>query len=295
MSGPASPPSALRTCLVHMRLAFSLFLLPVYLVNLCVFVDGLDGSAIAVGVLLHVFLYTGSNAYNSYYDRDEGPIGGLESPPEVVPALLPFSLALQAIAILGSAWIDPVVGALVALFAAMSTAYSHPRTRWKGHPFGSLAVIFGGQGLIVAGIASRLGGVPLAGWTVTQASVALGASTAILGFYLFSHMYQEDEDAARGDRTFTVVHGADASLTWGLRLQAAGFALIGAGFTGIAWVVALAAVVAALGAQLALGPVRARLLAADPLQVFRRLMRLNWVMSTAVNGVAVGVLVLRTL
>ena len=36
-------------------------------------------------------------AFNSYYDRDVGPVGGLEQPPPVAESLLAFSLAVQAI------------------------------------------------------------------------------------------------------------------------------------------------------------------------------------------------------
>jgi len=46
-------------------------------------------------VALHVFLYAGATAFNSYYDRDEGPVGGLERPPPVLPALLPVALGMS--------------------------------------------------------------------------------------------------------------------------------------------------------------------------------------------------------
>ena len=46
---------------------------------------------------VHLFLYGGTTAFNSYYDRDEGPVGGMLEPPGVSPGLLPFSLAVQAL------------------------------------------------------------------------------------------------------------------------------------------------------------------------------------------------------
>lgn len=33
--------------------------------------------------ILHVLIYPASNAYNSYFDKDEGSIGGLKNPPKV--------------------------------------------------------------------------------------------------------------------------------------------------------------------------------------------------------------------
>src|SRR5262249_17600688 len=93
--GPSRRATA-RTRLVHLRLPFQLLLAPVFLWGLA-----LGGGGVTVPVLLgfvafHLFLYGGAPAFNSYYDRDSGPVGGLERPPPVVPELLPFSLALQA-------------------------------------------------------------------------------------------------------------------------------------------------------------------------------------------------------
>lgn len=289
------PLGVVRTCLVHMRLAFSLFLLPVFLLDVCAFVGRLDASVVMLGVLLHVFLYTGSNAYNSYYDEDEGPIGGLERPPRVVAALLPFSVALKVVAVVGAFAVDGWLGVYMLAFALMSAAYSHPATRWKGRPFASLAVVFSGQGLIVALIAARLGRVALGDWSVAQTGIALGTSLTILGFYLFSHSYQRDEDAARGDQTFTVRYGAESSVAWGLRLQAAGFAWLLVGLTGNATAAIGAAVVASLAANLAVPAARARLLGADVIATFRRLMRLNWYVSSGLNAAALVYLAVHTL
>ncbi|MBK7975670.1 MAG: UbiA prenyltransferase family protein [Deltaproteobacteria bacterium] len=273
-----------RTCLVHMRLAFSLFLLPVFLLDVCAFVGRLTWPVVVLGVLIHVFLYTGSNAYNSYYDEDEGPIGGLEKPPQVVAALLPFSVGLKVVSVLGSFWVDAWVGVLMLAFALMSAAYSYPGTRWKGRPFASLATVFGGQGLIVGLIAARLGGVPLGAWSVAETGIVLGTSLTILGFYLFSHSYQGDEDRERGDRTFTVVYGAPASVAWGIRLQAAGFGVLFAGLTGSAVVAVVVPIAAALAASAAIPRAQAELLAGDVIATFRRLMKLNWLVSSALNG-----------
>src|SRR5205814_1433372 len=62
----------------------------------------LAGGGMSLSILLaflafHLFLYGGATAFNSYYDRDEGPVGGLERPPPVVPQLLPFSLAMKTV------------------------------------------------------------------------------------------------------------------------------------------------------------------------------------------------------
>jgi hypothetical protein len=84
--------------IVHLRLHYQLVLLsPLFIWG---FLLGGKVPSIRAGLgflAFHVFLYGGITAYNSYYDRDEGPVGGLRFPPPVSEALLGFSLAVQAI------------------------------------------------------------------------------------------------------------------------------------------------------------------------------------------------------
>src|ERR1700724_1119894 len=89
--------SDLKSLFIHLRLHFQLLLAPVFLWGWLVAGGGLNWTVLIGFVALHVFLYSGATAFNSYYDRDVGPVGGLEHPPQVVPALLPFSIAVQAV------------------------------------------------------------------------------------------------------------------------------------------------------------------------------------------------------
>ena len=56
-------------------------------------------------LVLHVCLYGGTTAFNSHYDRDEGPVGGLANPPPPGPWLLPGSLVLQGFGLVVAAWV----------------------------------------------------------------------------------------------------------------------------------------------------------------------------------------------
>jgi hypothetical protein len=77
-----------KSTLLHVRLPFSWFLLPVYMMALT-FAPSIDlKNAALVFVMLHIFLYTASNGFNSYYDRDKESIGGLRNPPPVTSDLL---------------------------------------------------------------------------------------------------------------------------------------------------------------------------------------------------------------
>ena len=83
----------MRTLFVHLRLHFQLLLAPVFLWGWLLAGGGLSRSVVLGFISFHVFLYSGATAFNSYYDRDIGPVGGLERPPGVVPTLLPFVAA----------------------------------------------------------------------------------------------------------------------------------------------------------------------------------------------------------
>src|SRR5205823_3936558 len=108
----------------------------------------------------HFCLYTGITAFNSAYDRDEGPVGGMLAPPPVPPRLLEFSLVVQAVGAVLAAFVTPAFFTLYVVIAAMGAAYSHPRPRWKARPLGSLLTVFIGQGALgfLAGWAAAQGG-----------------------------------------------------------------------------------------------------------------------------------------
>ena len=194
--------------LVHLRLPFQLLLAPVFLWGWLVAGGGWRPQVGLAFVACHVFLYGGATAFNSYYDRDEGPVGGLERPPPVSPALLPFSLGVKAVGWLLAALVNLPFWLLYGIFAALSLAYSHPRPRLKAHPVGSLITVGFGQGVLAylaawAAVRGELGSV----LGPTGLLGALAAMLLILALYPLTQLYQVDEDARRGDRTIAVVWG----------------------------------------------------------------------------------------
>jgi 4-hydroxybenzoate polyprenyltransferase len=218
--------------LLHLRLGFNLLLSPIYLWGAFLAGGGLDQPCFWLGYLsLHLFLYGGTTAFNSFYDRDQGPIGGMLRPPPVDAGLLPFSLLVQGIglvpAALAGGWF--LLGWL-ALFAVF-TAYSHPAVRLKANPVAALGAIALGQGALgfALGWLSVASPKGLAG----AAGVAGMSSTALIlaGLYLVSQCYQTLEDGARGDRTLPVMWGAGRSLVIAL-LPLAGGGLLLAGLVG---------------------------------------------------------------
>jgi 4-hydroxybenzoate polyprenyltransferase len=220
---PALTPS-LRDLLVHLRLHFQLLLAPIFLWGFLL-ARGQPGPRAALAfVVFHLFLYGGATAYNSAYDRDEGPVGGLEHPPPVSAWLLPFSIALLLAGWLLSAAVSWALFAVYGAILAFALAYSYPRVRWKASPGASLATIFLGQGVLGF----------LGGWVTATGELrsalgadgalgALAASLVVTGFYPLTQLFQIEEDRARGDRTLAVAWGPAACF----RLSQAAFILGG--------------------------------------------------------------------
>ena len=219
--------------LTHLRLHFQLVLAPVFLLGYWASGATPDGGFTLLFVLLHAGLYGGATAYNSYYDRDHGPVGGLMHPPEVGRAELWGGLGLQlgAVFIMGL-FLDPTIGLLGALMLVMGVVYSHPRLRWKGRALSGLALVACGQGLLPFLMGVLAGG----GWRADLSSperalLALICVSVITAIYPLTQVYQQDEDRARGDITFAVRYGTAAVF----RLA---FALSGCGMVALASAIA---------------------------------------------------------
>lgn len=204
--------------LTHLRLHYQLvFLSPLFALGFLLGARETSATCAVAFLAFHVFLYGGITAYNSYYDRDEGPVGGLRTPPPVTEALLGFSIVMQLLGALMAFYVGLAFALLYGAIAALSIAYSHPRLRWKGKPIGSLLVVAFGQG--TAGFAA---GFLASGATWPPSSplrVVLGAAVATLatvGIYPLTQLYQIEEDASRGDRTFAVEFGANVAFAFSL-------------------------------------------------------------------------------
>lgn len=221
---------SLLPLLVHLRLHYQLvFLSPLFAWGFALGGGRASARAAWAFVAFHVFLYGGITAYNSYYDRDEGPVGGLRHPPPVTPALLGFSLGVQLVGLAISVAVGWQLVLLYAIVMLLSVAYSHPHFRWKARPLLSLVVVGLGQGAIGF----------WAGWSCAERmplplsssyTGVLGMAAAVLlttGFYPLSQLYQIDEDRRRGDFTFAVTYGPRASFVFSLACLIAGGACIG--------------------------------------------------------------------
>lgn len=212
----------LHMLVVHLRLRFQLLLAPIFLWGFILAGGRVDARFWVAFVAVHLCLYGGTTAYNSYYDRDEGPVGGLKQPPPVLPELLPFSLALQAVGALLAWTLNGVFFTLYLLVFFLFAAYSYPGIRLKKRPLLGLLTVALGQGILAGLSGAAAAGVPpfaLPG----LAWLGIVAVTAVTtGFYPITQVYQIDEDVERGDLTFAAWVGPQQTFTFALVVMSLG-------------------------------------------------------------------------
>lgn len=193
---------------VHLRIPFSFFLLPVFLFALATTTEVNVFFALIVFVILHLFLYPASNGYNSYFDKDEGSIGGLKHPPKVTTGLYNLALLFDAIALILSTY-NILFFFMILVYGLVSKAYSHPTIRIKKYPFASWFIAGFFQGFFTF-LMSYIGIVDgnLQDLVQPQILVAAGLTSIMLwGSYPMTQIYQHEEDTKRGDITLSVKLG----------------------------------------------------------------------------------------
>lgn len=211
---------------LHLRWPYQLLISGAYLLA------GLYQPELRVGPFLvqfanvHLLLLGGATVYNSFWDRDEGPIGGLRRPPPLAPWTRPTSWLVQALGLVLASLVGWASVAVYALSMGLFWLYSAPETRWKGHPQKSLLVIGLGNGVNLFLMGYLAAGPGMPGSEALTAS--LGAGLVLLSLYPASQVYQVADDARRGDRTFARSYGLAGVRRCFLACYPAGVALIAA-------------------------------------------------------------------
>jgi len=160
-------------------------------------------------LIIHLLVYPASNGFNSYYDRDEKSIGGLENPPPVTGDLLYASLLFELAAILLALIISLPFAAGLLVYGAGSKSYSYVRIRLKKRPFISWISVslFGGGLMYLLSYGSfDTGGFKNIFNNETMIP-ALIITFYMMASYPLTQVYQHEEDRRRGDKTISLVLG----------------------------------------------------------------------------------------
>ena len=243
--------SPTASTLAHLRFSFSLFLTPVFFFSLGEAAPEFSASkAIALLLILTLGIFPASQGYNSFYDRDTGSIGGLESPPVVTSDLRFYSIALEVLALAMSFFmIGWQSSFLLFLYGVFSKLYSNPLVRLKRFPWLGWMTVASFQGAMIFWIC-RITMVPQDGgegwlkvWQNPKFILSAVVSSLLIGAsYPITQVYQHEEDGRRGDHTLSLFLGIKGTfifsmilysialgllfLIWGVHLETALFSLI---------------------------------------------------------------------
>jgi 1,4-dihydroxy-2-naphthoate octaprenyltransferase len=185
-----------------LRLPFSFFLLPVFLFALSSIQHISLHRALLLFFILHLLIYPASNAYNSYMDQDEGPIGGLKKPPKADKKVFHLTALMDTMAILMSLLIDLKAALYVSIYILASRTYSYRGIRLKQYaiPGFLTVVVFQGAWIYMLTFYAVGGMQPdLSGCCIS--------SLLIAGVYPLTQIYQHEADRKDGVNTISMLLG----------------------------------------------------------------------------------------
>lgn len=194
-----------RSTIQLLRFHFSFFLLPVFLFALSQVPVIQVADAVLAFLILHLLVYPASNGYNSYMDRDESSIGGIEKPLPPTRQLFWVSVGMDIVAVLLSIWISYLFAGCIVAYILASRAYSFRGIRLKQYPLVGYLTVIVFQGAITFFMVyhgcnvDKTTAVPLAGM--------VASSLLIGGFYPLTQIYQHEADKGDGVRTISAALG----------------------------------------------------------------------------------------
>ena len=190
-------------------------------------------GAVLLGLVLWVVALNGGTlAINSAFDKDEGDVAYLRRPPPPPSGLFAFGLGLMLVGLAASLLLPRPYAWLYLTCLVMSVLYSVPPMRLKAVAGADWIVNLVGFGTLtpLAGWASTGEGLTVWGWFLVWGFGALFA-----GLYPLTQLYQFDEDARRGDRTFALILGKRRSMAVSIGSVTVAFGLFAAAAMAAEW------------------------------------------------------------
>lgn len=197
----------LANTLIHLRFAFSFFLLPIFLLSVSGAKTILWPQTILLFAVLHFLVYPSSNGYNSLQDNDIGSIGGLKNPPKVPGQMLWVTIFLDVVSLaLTVIFISPEVAALLLLYIFASRMYSYRGIRLKKLPIVGFLTVGIFQGPVIYALSTlaitqefELTNQHILGCILAFLMIAAG--------YPLTQIYQHKQDAHDGVKTLSMMLG----------------------------------------------------------------------------------------
>lgn len=182
-----------------LRIPFSLLLMPLFLFALSQAETVLYSKAFISFILIHLLVYPASNGYNSYIDRDEDSIGGLERPPMPTIQLFYLTVFMDMAAVISAAvFVSVLFAVCLVLYIGASRAYSSRQIRLKKYPVIGFLVVVVFQG----GFTYYMAMAAITGEAMVldkaNVFVLLGCSFQIAGAYPLTQIYQHRQDLKDG-------------------------------------------------------------------------------------------------
>lgn len=204
-----------KATLIHLRIPFSFFLMPFFIFGISQLEDITWWKIGLAFIVVHFFHNGASNAFNSYFDKDEGSIGGIENPPPVDKELYVVSLIFDVLAVVLGYIVNPYFALMVCIIGLASKAYSHPWIRFKKYAIIGLLIVSFFQGFwtyFMVMVAQH--GYVDSIFSMRNIYAGSICSLMLLGSYPMTQIYQHEEDAGRGDRTFSLLLGIKGTFVW---------------------------------------------------------------------------------
>jgi 1,4-dihydroxy-2-naphthoate octaprenyltransferase len=171
-------------------------LLPVFLFSLAMAQHINWLAATVIFLLLHGLLYPASNGYNSYMDRDEDSVGGIEKPMQPTRQLFNVTVWMDIAGTLLAFIIGPVFACLYVVYIVFSRLYSYRGVRLKQYPFLGYLTVTLNQGALIFYMV-YFGVNTLPGFYAPWQGMAI--CTLLIGaFYPISQVYQHEHDKRDG-------------------------------------------------------------------------------------------------
>lgn len=213
-----------RSTVQLLRFPFSVFLMPVFWFALSIEKEIRIGDTVLVFVIAHLLLYPSSNGYNSYMDRDETSIGGVEKPLPPTRELFWITLFLDLSGLALALVVSPLCFLGFACYVVCSRAYSYRGIRLKRFPYiGYLTVVLNQGALMFYVVYTTCGSLPVGAvvWPATIASAFL-----IGGFYPITQVYQHEADGKDGVETLSMKLGIRGTFIFCAAMYSVAFSLL---------------------------------------------------------------------